>query len=172
MTAIRRARPGCACVPHSSLESIIENSKEGYFSALRQTQTTIRSARPDWQPWTVYFLRVLQQHKRRLEKEIERQRIVMATLPELSLQIVEAIEDRGRTTIGEIVKLTGANRNTVKKHLAALVAGNHITRHGRGKGLSDWYLRLRFRRFRHAVAQAERTASGITAGKRTRSLID
>jgi hypothetical protein len=45
-------RSGSAFAPYSSLESVIENSKEGYYLALRQTQKTIRSAEPDWQPWT------------------------------------------------------------------------------------------------------------------------
>jgi Fic family protein len=137
LTTLLLLRAGYAYVAYSSLESIIENSKEGYYLALRQTQRTIRSAEPNWLPWTVYFLRALQQQKRRLEKKIERERIVMATLPELSLQIIEAISERGRITIGEIVRLTGANRNTVKKHLAALVAANHIAQRGAGKG--TWY---------------------------------
>lgn len=137
LTTLLLLRAGYAYVPYSSLESVIENSKEGYYLALRQTQRTIRSPKPNWQPWTVYFLRALQQQKCRLEKKIERERIVMATLPELSLQIIEAIRDRGRMTISEIVKLTGANRNTVKKHLAALTAANHITQQGIGKG--TWY---------------------------------
>jgi Fic family protein len=34
---------GYTYVPYSSLESVIENSKEGYYLALRQTQGTIRS---------------------------------------------------------------------------------------------------------------------------------
>jgi len=38
-------------VPYSSLESVIEHSKESYYRALRQTQTTIRSETPNWQPW-------------------------------------------------------------------------------------------------------------------------
>ncbi|MCC0049806.1 MAG: Fic family protein [Rhodobiaceae bacterium] len=137
LTTLLLLRAGYAYVPYSSLESIIENSKEGYYLALRQTQRTIRSAKPNWQPWTIYFLRALQQQKRRLEKKIERERIVMAALPELSLQIIEAIKDRGRMTIGEIVTLTGANRNTVKKHLSSLVSANHIAQHGTGKG--TWY---------------------------------
>lgn len=137
LTTLLLLRAGYAYVPYSSLESIIENSKEGYYLALRQTQRTIRSAKPNWQPWTIYFLRTLQQQKRRLEKKIERERIVMATLPDLSLQIIEAIKERGRITIGEIVTLTGANRNTVKKHLSSLVSANHIAQHGTGKG--TWY---------------------------------
>lgn len=140
LTTLLLLRTGYAYVPYTSLESIVENSKEGYYLALRQTQQTIRSAEPNWQPWTIYFLRALQQQKRQLEKKIERERIVMGTLPELSLQIIDAIKDRGRITIGEIVNLTGANRNTIKKHLAALVAANHIAQHGTGKG--TWYGQL------------------------------
>ena len=130
-------RSGYSYVPYSSLESVIENSKEGYYLALRQTQKTIRSDEPDWQPWTLYFLRALQQQKRRLEKKIERERLILGALPELSLQIIDAVKERGRITIGEIVNLTGANRNTVKKHLAALVAENYLTQAGTGKG--TWY---------------------------------
>jgi Fic family protein len=137
LTTLLLLRAGYTYVPYSSLESVIENSKEGYYLALRQTQKTINSPKPNWQSWIVYFLRALQQQKRRLEKKIERERIVMGALPELSLQIIDAIKERGRITIGEIVTLTGANRNTVKKHLASLVDGNHLSQHGTGKG--TWY---------------------------------
>jgi predicted HTH transcriptional regulator len=61
----------------------------------------------------------------------------MGTLPELSLQIMDAAKERGRITIGEIVRLSRANRNTVKKHLASLVEARHLTQHGVGKG--TWY---------------------------------
>ena len=137
LTTLLLLRSGYTYVPYSSLESVIEHSKEGYYLALRQTQKTIRTSEPDWQSWTVYFLRTVQQQKRRLEKKIERERIVMGTLPELSIQIVDAIKERGRVTIGDIVSLTGANRNTVKKHLASLVEARHVSQHGTGKG--TWY---------------------------------
>lgn len=137
LTTLLLLRSGYAYLPYSSLESVIENSKEGYYLALRQTQKTIRSKKPNWQPWLVYFLRALQQQKRRLEKKIERERLVLGALPELSLQIIEAARERGRITIAEAVNLTGANRNTVKKHLAMLVEANHLTQHGTGKG--TWY---------------------------------
>ncbi len=137
LTTLLLLRAGYAYVPYSSLESVIENSKEGYYLALRQTQKTIRGSRPNWQPWAIYFLRALQQQKNRLEKKIERERIVMGSLPGLSLQIIDAVAERGRVTIGDIVKLTGANRNTVKKHLATLVQSRHLAQHGTGKG--TWY---------------------------------
>lgn len=140
LTTLLLLRAGYAYVPYSSLESVIENSKEGYYLALRQTQRTIRTPRPDWQPWVVYFLRALQQQKRGLERKVERERLLLGSLPELSLQIIDAVKERGRITISEIVTLTGANRNTVKKHLAALVAARRLAQHGSGKG--TWYGRL------------------------------
>jgi len=137
LTTLLLMRSGYTYVPYSSMESVIENSKEGYYLALRQTQKTIRGDKPNWQPWSLYFLRALQQQKRRLEKKIERERLVLGTLPDLSLQIIDAAKERGRVKISDIVSLTGANRNTVKKHLADLVNAKHLTQHGTGKG--TWY---------------------------------
>ena len=69
---------GLGYVPHSSLESVIEQSKEGYCLALRQTQETIRSDAPNWQPWLIFFLRALQQQMRRLATKIEREKIILS----------------------------------------------------------------------------------------------
>ncbi len=46
------------------------------------------------------------------------------------------IED-SKLSDADAVALTGANRNTVKKHLIALVDANHLAQHGTGKG--TWY---------------------------------
>ena len=139
LTTLLLLKSGYKYVPYSSLESIVEHSKEGYYLALRKTQSTIRTDAPDWQPWTIYFLRALQQQKRKLEAKIERERIVIETLPDLSIQILELVKEHGKVTNSQIVKLTEANRNTVKKHLQTLVSTNHLAQHGTGKG--TWYAR-------------------------------
>src|SRR5262249_17811202 len=74
LTTLVLLRAGYAYVPYSSLESIIEQSKDSYYLALRRTQVTIRTAEPDWAPWIDFFLRALQQQKRRLQAKIERER--------------------------------------------------------------------------------------------------
>ena len=56
LTTLLLLRAGYAYVPYSSLESVIEQSKEAYYLALRQTQGTIRSDTPDWGPWLGFFL--------------------------------------------------------------------------------------------------------------------
>jgi Fic family protein len=128
---------GYAYVPYSSLESVIELNKEAYYLALRQTQGTIRTQAPDWQPWLVFFLRSLAEQVRRLDKKVEQERIVLAALPGLSLQIVEFTREHGRVTIGDAIKLTGASRNTLKQHLRNLVELGHLDQQGSGRGV--WY---------------------------------
>jgi Fic family protein len=137
LTTLLLLRSGYAFVPYSSLESVIEQTKEAYYLALRKTQATIRKDAPEWESWVVYFLRTLQQQKNRLEKKMEREKIVVDTLPELSVRILEFAKDHGKLTNAQIVRLTGANRNTVKKHLQSLVAANHLAQYGTGKG--TWY---------------------------------
>ncbi|MDH3352746.1 MAG: Fic family protein [Gammaproteobacteria bacterium] len=137
LTTLLLLRAGYAYVPYSSLESIIEQSKDAYYRALRQTQGTIRSAEPNWQPWLIFFLTSLQQQKARLEKKIERERLILGDLPELSVQILELCRERGRVTVAEAAKATGANRNTIKDHLKALTRARHLHQHGAGRG--TWY---------------------------------
>jgi Fic family protein len=52
---------GYAYVPYSSLENVIEHNKEEYYFALRETQRTINTENPNWQPWLMFFVRALQQ---------------------------------------------------------------------------------------------------------------
>ena len=137
LTTLLLRRSGYEYVPYSSLESVIEQNKEGYYLALRQTQATIRSVEPDWHFWAVYFLRALQQQKRRLEAKIERERIIIGDLPELSVRILELARERGRVSVAEVTKATGVSRNTIKDHLKVLTNGGHLTRHGAGRG--TWY---------------------------------
>ncbi|MBK8745732.1 DUF977 family protein [Propionivibrio sp.] len=137
LTTLLLLQAGYAYVPYSSLESVIEHSKEAYYLALRQTQGTSRTESPNWQPWLVFFLRSLAEQMRRLEKKVEREKIVLATMPELQLQIVEFAREHGRTTIGEVIKLTGASRNTLKQHFRTLVERGTLDQHGSGRGV--WY---------------------------------
>jgi Fic family protein len=75
LTTLLLLKAGYAYVPYSSLEGVIENSKEGYYLALRQTQSTLRvqspkTGAPNWQPWLIFFLRALQQQERRLAAKL------------------------------------------------------------------------------------------------------
>ena len=137
LTALLLIQAGYAYVPYSSLESVIELNKEAYYLALRQTQGSIRTDAPNWQPWLVFFLRTLAEQVRRLEKKVERERIVLAALPDLSLQIVEFAKEHGRITIGDAIKFTGVSRNTLKQYFRKLAEQGHLNQQGSGRGV--WY---------------------------------
>lgn len=137
LTTLLLLQAGYAYVPYSSLESVIEQNKEAYYLALRQTQGTIRSQAPNWQPWLVFFLRSLAEQVRRLNEKVEREKLVLAPLPELSLQIVEFAREHGRVTMGDVIRLTGASRSTLKQHFRGLVERGYIKRYGSGRG--SWY---------------------------------
>ncbi len=137
LTTYLLLKEGYQYVPYSSLEAVIEQNKEGYYLALRQTQGTLKDENPDWQPWVLFFLRALQRQKKRLEVKVEQENLLLMQLPELSLQILQLVKSRGKVTISDIVSITGANRNTVKKHLEALVNTKRLQKNGVGKG--TWY---------------------------------
>lgn len=137
LTTLLLLKSGYAYVPYSSLESVVEQSKEGYYLALRQTQGTIRTETPDWQPWVTYFLQSLRKQKQKLETKIRRERLILGDLPELSVQILEIAREHGRVTVNEAEKATGVSRNTIKDHIKTLHKNNLLERHGAGRG--TWY---------------------------------
>lgn len=137
LTTLLLLQAGYAYVAYSSLESVIEANKEAYYLALRHTQGTLRTEAPDWQPWLVFFLRSLAEQVRRLERKVERERIVLAAMPELSLQIIEFAREHGRITMSDAIRLTGASRNTLKQHFRNLVDRGQLQGHGLGRGA--WY---------------------------------
>lgn len=138
LTTLLLLQANYAYVPYSSLESVIEQSKESYYLALRQTQGSIRSETPNWQPWLTFFLRALQQQMKRLSKKIEREKLVLSSLPELSLRILDHVREHGRVSVGDIIKLTGASRNTLKVQFKQLVEKGHLTKQGGGR--TTWYI--------------------------------
>jgi len=137
LTALLLLQAGYAYVPYSSLESVIENSKEGYYLALRQTQTTVRTDAPNWQPWLLFFMRALQAQKRRLAVKVEREKNALAALSELAIKILDYLRDQGRVTTRDMVREHGASPNTLKATFTSLVEKGLLVRHGAGRSI--WY---------------------------------
>ncbi len=136
LTTLLLLQAGYTYVPYSSLESVIESSKEAYYLALRQTQGTLDSDTPDWQPWLLYFLRALQQQKRSLAGKVERERAAVA-LTDLATKILEYARAHGRVTTRDMVREHSASSNTLKSTFGRLVEKRLLARHGGGR--STWY---------------------------------
>ena len=105
--------------------------------ALRQTQTTVRTDTPNWQPWLLFFMRALQQQKRRLAVKAKREKNALAALPELAVKILDYVRDQGRITTRDIVREHSASPNTLKATFTSLVQKGLLVRHGAGRSI--WY---------------------------------
>ena len=130
-------RAGYAYVIYASLESIIEENKDTYYSMLRRTQATLKSENPDWEPWVSFFLRCLKKQKDNLVAKLERERILAEALPPLSQKVLSLLKQHGRLTISDLEQLTGANKNTLKVRLRELTKAQQISR--QGKARATWY---------------------------------
>jgi Fic family protein len=137
LTTLLLLQAGYAYVPYSSLESVIENNKESYYLALRRTQSTLHSETTDWQPWLLFFLRALQQQKRRLAAQVERERAALSALSELAVHIMDYVQAHGRVTTRDMVREHKASPNTAKATFANLVKKGLLARHGAGRSI--WY---------------------------------
>ena len=56
-----------------------------------------------------------------LAKKVEREKIILAILPEISLQILDYTREHEQVTIGDMIKITGISRNTLKQHFRKLI---------------------------------------------------
>lgn len=135
LTTLLLLQAGYQYVPYSSLERIIEANKDGYYLALRRAQAKLATG-VRMGDWVLFFLRALKQQVEHLEQKLARESSLL-TIPKLSQEILVAAREHGRVTVRDLERLTGANRNTIKVHLKALVQKNQLVPEGRGKG--TWY---------------------------------
>ena len=133
LTTLLLLRFGYGYVPYISLESIIEENKDLYYKALRQTQKTLRESETDWEKWCLFFLKCLKKQKDKLASKLEREKIIAPALPKLSVEILALLKEHAQLTIAEIESLTRANRNTLKVRLRELVRDNLIEQNGQAR---------------------------------------
>jgi Fic family protein len=134
LTTLMLLRTGYTHVPYSSLESIIEATKEGYYRALRRTQTTLVNEQPDWEAWLLFFLRSLVKQKEALAKKITSQDVRNEDLHPLARKIVALLPEHEILTLRQIVDLTGGKPSTLKLRLKELIDAGYLIPKGRGRG--------------------------------------
>jgi Fic family protein len=120
-------------VPYSSMERVIEENKDKYYLYLRAAQTEEDNSSVQLGKWIEFFLECLCKQKNTLIKKLEKERALIS-LPILSERIIITLKDHGKLSLSEVVKVVGANRNTVKAHLFKLIEIKKIQKEGTGKG--------------------------------------
>ncbi len=134
LTTLMLLQAGYTHVPYSSLESVIEATKEGYYRALRRTQTTLTSEQPDWEAWLIFFLRSLVKQKEALAKKIPPQKSPTEDLHPLARQIIALLLDHEILTLRLIVDLTNTKPGIVKLRLKELINAGYLLPKGKGRG--------------------------------------
>ena len=136
LTTLLLLRAGYIHVQYSSLERVIENTKEEYYLALRRSQSTLYTTNKKINEWVGYFLKIMAKQVNDLENKLEREQS-LNELPPLSKELIFLAKQTGKLTVKLAVESTGENRNTIKKHLFQMVELGQIKNHGQGKG--TWY---------------------------------
>ena len=134
LTTLLLLRAGYGYVSYSSMESVIEHNKDSYYLALRRTQQALRREEQNWEPWLVFFLKMMAKQKDNLAGKVKEEQALRASLPALSGQILELAKVRGEITVREIGISTGANRNTIKVHVKKLAEEQYLRQVGEGRG--------------------------------------
>jgi len=136
LTNLALLRAGYSYVPYSSLERVVEESRESYYRALRSAQGTLDKDESHLIDWIRYFLLCLVEQKDSLAEKVKRERL-MTSLSAVDEQLLQIARQHGRVTLASAVTLTNVNRNTLKLHLRQLVQSGHLRMLGRGR--SSWY---------------------------------
>jgi len=134
LTTLLLLRAGYGYVPYASLEAIIEQNKEGYYMALRRTQTTLGDETPDWDSWLHFFLRSLQRQTVRLQDRLANEAKLRDTLSPLATRLARLFETNETLTLSEASGLLNANSNTLKVRFRELLALKLIQMKGKGRG--------------------------------------
>ncbi len=138
LTSLLLLRAGYDYTPFSSLERVIEVNKDFYYIRLREAQTEDIKSTKGLEDWITFFLECLIKQKNALKGKVEKEKLLQG-ISQLGEQILVLLKDHENLSIGDLVKLTGANRNTIKSQLASLVKTGDIRMAGKGKG-SYYYL--------------------------------
>jgi Fic family protein len=141
LTTMLLLKKGYAYVPYSSIESVIEASKEGYYRALRRTQKNIWKGKVDYEPWLSFFMTTLQKQKNHLYNKIA---AILSDDRKLSRNqrvILELFDKKPEWTSAGVSAKLKMNIETVKKCLQTLTAYGYLVKQGMTKGA--WYERTK-----------------------------
>jgi Fic family protein len=144
LTALLLLKKGYTYIPYSSIESVIEASKEGYYRALRRTQKNIWKSRVNYEPWLSFFLSTLQKQKRHLEEKLQSMKqypaappLVDTRLSRTAVSILDLFTGKAQWTSSGIAATLGLNIETAKKAAKSLVDARYLVKRGTTRGA--WY---------------------------------
>jgi len=133
LTNLLLLKAGYEYIPYVSLEEIIENKKDAYYTSLRQCQKNHKTDKENIGPWLTFFLDVLFEQAKRAQELMENDD-PLKLLSERQLQIFSSFNATQSLAVMEIKKkLRDAPEATIKQALSRLVSLKLIERIGLGR---------------------------------------
>jgi len=139
LTNLMLLRAGYSYASYTSLESVIEHNKEGYYLALRRTQTAFQKD-SDWEPWILFFLRALGSQIGRLRDRlavpsgVTESAVVPEDLSPMAGRLLALLNARETLSVGDAAEAMDANRNTLKDKFTELIDHGYAELRGKGRG--------------------------------------
>lgn len=132
LTNLLLLKCGYEYVPYVSHEKLIENNKADYYIALRKSQKTMRSRKPNISPWLEFFLSVVYKQAEMAIQLLSKESVDKILSPK-QLLIWKYLQGVDEVTSGEISTKTKVARPTVKQVLNKLLTLKKIERVGLGR---------------------------------------
>lgn len=133
ITNLLLLQKGYSYVPYSSLESIIEKNKEGYYLSLMKTQKSLKAEEPNFSEWLTFFFKALIKQKEHLEIKLKKENLIKSDNTATEREILFLLKDHQIMSINQIHLSTNINKNTLKKYLSKMVDQNKIKMVGKNK---------------------------------------
>ncbi len=132
LTNLLLLKAGYVFVPYISHEKLVEDNKPDYYMALRKSQKTLRTTKPEITPWLDFFLTTMYQQSQMAIDLLSKENIEKILSPK-QLAVWEFLQTVQEASPSEISKKTKVALPTVAQSLNKLLQLNKVERIGLGR---------------------------------------
>lgn len=132
LTNLFLLQQGYAYAPYVSHEKLIEDNKADYYMALRKSQKTLRTKKPDIHVWLDFFLNIILKQSHAAIELLSKEAIEKLLSPK-QIAVWEYLQTVNEATAGEIAKKAKIARPTVNQVVDKLIKFKKIERIGQGR---------------------------------------
>lgn len=132
LTNLLMVQAGYGYTPFSSLENLIRESPDAWYPPLRETEETLSSPAPDWEPWLLAFLKTLQRQVSPLRDALDAHRETLDALSPEEARALQHVAAHSSITARTLSTLAGIDARTARATLLHLSEKRLLAKRGWG----------------------------------------
>jgi Fic family protein len=125
-------RFGYEWMQFASHEKVIEDNKERYYLALRETQNSFNKSLVKYDPWIDFFCDIIFQQTQIIDALLKKESPV-SSMNQNEVVVYEILKSNGKCNIGFILEQVEMTRAGLKTLLKRMLESGHIKSKGAGK---------------------------------------